>query len=391
MSFFQSLFKPSVPKVQTVATSPAVAVLPVPQHLPKIVAPTAAQIAKTASPSPAAQQWLAPQQTPSQYLNVLQEKQMGDEMVKIMAHGLPDREGVWWAVQSAQRVSEHLPPSDLLAVQAALNWVKNPTPETSAAANAAAANTDYRGPGAWAAQAAAWAQTDPSATPPPGQAKLPRLTPNAVAGAVLLTSSIAAHPQLASPKYQLPTVASPNLAGPDLSAPSFSTPQPGAPEFNTPNLSAPSAPSASLQTPQFSAPSLNAPGFTAPDMAAPNLATPNLQAPQFSGAPPTAPNLAAPSLSAPSLPNTSMGSPALPTSSLAVPNVSAPQFSLSQPSAPSLNAPNLSTPDLQAPQWDAPQVALPPVPPAVKAKVFKDQYSFISLGIDIAAGQNVWA
>ena len=80
MAFFQNLFKPQVPKVQPVL------VTPVPQQLPKISAPTAAEIAQQTNPSPEAQKILAanPQQTPAQYLNALQEKQMGGEMTKTL-------------------------------------------------------------------------------------------------------------------------------------------------------------------------------------------------------------------------------------------------------------------------------------------------------------------
>jgi hypothetical protein len=132
MSFLKNLFKPAAP------TPPPVVVKPVPTSLPKIGASTAAQIAQQSSPSPAAQQILAvnPQQTPSQYLSALQENQMGDEMIKMLAHGMPDREGTWYASQSAQRVSDKLPPADVRAMQAAQNWAKNPTPANSAVAAA---------------------------------------------------------------------------------------------------------------------------------------------------------------------------------------------------------------------------------------------------------------
>src|SRR5713101_5498819 len=133
MSLFQSFLKPKPPKPQPVQ------VTPVPAHLPKVNAPTAAEIAKTSQPSPAAQGILNanPHQTPSQYLGALQEKQMGGEMVKTLAHGMPDREGVHWAAQSAQKVSDKLPRHELNAMQAAQTWVKNPTEANKAAAAAA--------------------------------------------------------------------------------------------------------------------------------------------------------------------------------------------------------------------------------------------------------------
>jgi len=223
MAFFQRFSKPQAPK--PVPVKP-VQVAPVPAQLPKITAPTAAEIAKTSQPSPAAQKLLTPEQTPSQYLGALQEKQMGDEMVKTMAHGMPDREGVLWASKSAEKVSDKLPPEDVQANQAAQAWVKNPTEANKAAAGAAAAKTNYQGPGALAAQGAAWSQpTSPTAAPAAGAAASPRLTPHAVAGSVLLSAAIAANPAVAAPKVQTPTLQSPSPTLPAVQVAQMPTPQ----------------------------------------------------------------------------------------------------------------------------------------------------------------------
>lgn len=203
MSFFKNLIKPLAPK------PPPPQLPPVPAHLPKITAPTAAQICQVSEPKPAAQALLTPHQTPAQYLGALQEKHMGDEMVKTMAHGMPDREGVWWAAKSAEKVSGKLPPADVQAMQAAQTWVKNPTEANQAAAAAAAAKTDYRGPGALAAQGAAWAKPAVPNAVQAGAAATPRLTPHAVAGAVLLSSAIQANPAVAAPAAAIPAAVSP--------------------------------------------------------------------------------------------------------------------------------------------------------------------------------------
>ncbi len=89
----------------------------------KLISPRR-EIAKDSQPSPDAQALLTPQQTPSQYLNVLQEEQMGPVMVKTLAHGMPDREGVGWAAKSAEKVADKLPPDDLGAMTAAQAWVQ---------------------------------------------------------------------------------------------------------------------------------------------------------------------------------------------------------------------------------------------------------------------------
>jgi hypothetical protein len=224
MSFLPSFLKPAAPKV------PEVPSLQIPTQLPKISAPTAAQIAQSAEPSAGAKTLLTPQQTPSQYLNALQQKHMGPDMVKTLAHGMPDREGVHWAAQSAEKVSEKLPPHELDAMKAAQAWVKNPTPANQTAASAAAAKTNFQGPGAWAAQGAAWAQP---ATATPGAGAAPaaaasaaaRLTPHAVSGAVLSAAAIKANPALALPAVKAPAMQMPTLAAPTLQAPQLAAPQ----------------------------------------------------------------------------------------------------------------------------------------------------------------------
>jgi hypothetical protein len=241
MAFFKNLFSPQPPPPKPVQYQP------VPQQLPKIQAPTAAEIAKQSNPSPAAQEVLAanPQQTPPQYLNTLQEKQMGDEMVKTMAHGMPDREGVQWAAQSADKVSGQLPPQEVEASQAAQAWAKNPTPENKAAAAAAAAKGGCRGPGSLAAQGAAWSQPSaPAAPAAPGAPAAPRMTPYAVTGAVLMAAAIKANPAAAVPTLQAPTLEAPKLAAPTLQAPTV----------QAPTLTAPQAPAVvppSIQTQTF--------------------------------------------------------------------------------------------------------------------------------------------
>ncbi|MEO6789277.1 MAG: hypothetical protein ABI318_24395, partial [Chthoniobacteraceae bacterium] len=171
---------------------------PVPAELPKIFAKTAAELCKECKPEPPAVELLSPQQTPAQFLAVLQERNMGSDMVKVLAQGLPDREGVAWAVQSALKVADKLPVADAQALQAAQAWAKDPSPERQAAAAAAAKRTDYQGPGAWAAQAAASAQAGGPAPAAPGGVEAPRLTPHAVSGSVLLSASILGVPEYAA-------------------------------------------------------------------------------------------------------------------------------------------------------------------------------------------------
>jgi hypothetical protein len=239
MGFIKNLFQPQAAKSAPAPAPKAAAQYPpVPARLPKITAPTAAQIAQTSQPSPAAQQILAanPQQTPSQYLGALQEKQMGPDMTKTLAHGMPDREGVHWAAQSADKVSDKLPPHELQGMKAAQAWAKSPTPENQAAAAAAAAQGGCRGPGSMAAQGAAWAQPGTPATP--GAAAAPRLTPDAVAGSVLMSSAIKANPAVTVPTMTAPAAQAPAFAAPSLQTPQLAAGAPQAPAVVPPEVQA---------------------------------------------------------------------------------------------------------------------------------------------------------
>jgi hypothetical protein len=240
MGFIKSFLKPQAAKPAPAAAPKAPAQYPpVPTQLPKITAPTASQIAQSANPSPAAQQILKanPQQTPAQYLAKLQDQHMGDEMVKTMAHGLPDREGVHWAAQSAEKVSDKLPPHEVQGLKAAQAWAKNPTPENQAAARAAAVQGGWRGPGSMAAQGAAWSQPGTPAASGAGAAA-PRLTPHAVTGAVLMSAAIKANPAVAVPAMAAPVAKAPALAAPSLQAPKLAAAAPQAPAVVPPAIQA---------------------------------------------------------------------------------------------------------------------------------------------------------
>lgn len=202
-----------------------------PKPYPKLKAASASSVASRFTPQPAAQALLQPEQTPAEYLDVLEQNQMGEDAVKTLAHGMPERESVWWASQSAGKVSDKLPAADVQAMKAAEAWVKNPSPTTQAGAAKAAASTDFQGPGAWAAQAAAWSQ--PSAATPAAAPATPtvtapvasqNLTPHAVTGAVMLAAAIAAKPELAAPKLAAPSASPAGLTGPKLAVPGMKAP-----------------------------------------------------------------------------------------------------------------------------------------------------------------------
>ena len=210
--------------------------MPIPP-LVKISSPTAAGVCQEYKPQPEALQLLKPNLAPNQYVDSLQQNHLSDESIKFLAHGMPERESVWWATQSAQKVATPANPADHAAIQAADAWVKNPSEATRQQAAAAAAKTDFQTPGAWAAQAAAWSQPKVPAPVPPGTPAVPRLTPHAVSGSVMLAAAMAAKPpappKLAVPQSKAPAApAPPALTVPKMTPPAI--PIPEAPKPLTP-------------------------------------------------------------------------------------------------------------------------------------------------------------
>jgi hypothetical protein len=216
--------------------------------LTKINSPTAAGICQEFEPQPESRQLLTPAQTPNEYLQTLQAHDQSEDSIKLLAHGMPERESTWWATQSARKVADPGNAADQAAIKAADAWVKNPSPETQEQAAAAAAKTDYQTPGAWAAQAAAWSQPQPPVSapnalpspavpPPPGTPVIPRLTPHAVSGAVMLAAAQSATKVPSVP----PAPAMPAMpTAPKIQAPVFQ--KPVLPDFKAPKLALPEKP-----------------------------------------------------------------------------------------------------------------------------------------------------
>src|SRR5688500_17154162 len=87
--------------------------------------PTAAHVTKGFTPSPPAAALLKPEMTPTQYVGALEQNNLSGDAINTLAHGMPERESVWYACQSSQRVADKLPAGDSAALKAAEAWVKN--------------------------------------------------------------------------------------------------------------------------------------------------------------------------------------------------------------------------------------------------------------------------
>lgn len=385
---------PQSPAGETRAAEVSPDVSEVPAHLPKIAAKTAAEICMDCGPDPDAMKLLTLEQTPAQYLALLRERNLGSDMVKVIAEGLPDSEGVAWAVRCGQKVADKLPLADLQALRAAEEWLKHPTAERQAAAAAAAKKTDFQGPGAWAAQAAASAQnvtplSDPSEA---GEDDVPRLTPQAVCGAVMLSASVLAVPSyggrlLAMLQAGVGAAAGVALAGASarFQAPSVGG-MPAVPAV--PNLAVPQLPGAAgkVQTALGTMPSVSGVGDIAgrlPGVAG-AMASPAGAVAQGAISGGGAGAMAAALGSVPVLHVAAASAAGM---AITVPGAAAlANIAVSNPQMPTLTNPNLpNLPNVSLP--DGSQLPSPTLPPPDPVVVFRGQQPFIEIGLGIASGK----
>lgn len=103
---------------------------------------------------------------------------------------MPENHAVRWAVDSSKTVSDKMSEPDRAALASAEKYLKEPSPSTQSAAAAAAAKTDFQGPGAWSAKAASLVGMTPANGPtvPAKAPPAPNLVAECVAGAVILAA-----------------------------------------------------------------------------------------------------------------------------------------------------------------------------------------------------------
>ncbi len=175
---------------------------PPPAPLPKITAPTAAEICAKSKPSAEGKALLTPTMTPPQYLQALDKNKLPVDSVHFLAHGLPEKDGICWACQASRLTAPKLSMPEMDALKLTEGWLKMPSLDLRASIGASLGKVDFTGPGSWAAQGAMWAGMPPI----PGVPAI-NLVAAAVAGAILLAAGLkigAAMPAIPMPKLPLP-------------------------------------------------------------------------------------------------------------------------------------------------------------------------------------------
>jgi len=145
-------------------------------------------ISRAALP-PAAEAPLAGCTDVAEALDRLEAAGFASEAVRVLAHALPKREGVWWACMCAANTApSDLTEQDELALETAEQWVRQQKDPLRRDAMIHAEAGGFMSAEAWAAVAAFW--SGDSLAPPGARAiaPLPEQTGTAVAAAVTLAS-----------------------------------------------------------------------------------------------------------------------------------------------------------------------------------------------------------
>jgi len=215
-------------------------------ELPKITAPTAAEICAQSKPSPEGKALLTPGMTPAEYQYALEKNKLSVDSVNFLAHGLPEKDATCWACQASRVTAPKLSAPEMDALKSTEAWLKNPTPESRAAIAASLGKVDFTGPGSWAAQSVMWSQPVPGAPPTPAVPGMPavNLPAAAVAGAILLAAGLNIGPPMPpvpNPKLELPMAPLPPPMPLQLQKPPVPLPPP-VPVVNQPKLMKPLLP-----------------------------------------------------------------------------------------------------------------------------------------------------
>jgi len=116
---------------------------------------TLADLADVANVSDDGKQVLQPGHTPPHYLSALTGAGLGADAVRLLAHALPRREGVWWAWATAKKAAGDTPPAPVkAALDATERWIAQPTEDNRRQAHARAEAAGFDTPAGCAALAA---------------------------------------------------------------------------------------------------------------------------------------------------------------------------------------------------------------------------------------------
>jgi hypothetical protein len=167
-----------------------------------VSAPHPAEVCKAAAFKPDAQELLRPEMGSREFVASLTAAKRYNDAVRFIAHALPRREAIWWALVSAQEAAGPSPkPEVRAALDATDTWIRHPGDAQRRAAMDAAKLATYQTAAGCAALAAflSGGSLSPAGQPdvPPG----PFHTAKAVYGAVAI-AAIGDDPKTAHERFE---------------------------------------------------------------------------------------------------------------------------------------------------------------------------------------------
>lgn len=94
--------------------------------------------------------------TSCEFLSALVQQKYFVDAISFVAHGLPQREAIWWSCVCVKALCSDLVPLEKAALAAVEAWVMEPDEDKRRATESFNAQLNYLSPAAWAAQAVFW-------------------------------------------------------------------------------------------------------------------------------------------------------------------------------------------------------------------------------------------
>lgn len=149
----------------------------------------AAEVAKYVTLGEEARKMLTPEMTPNEFIEGLMARQLHPDAVQFIAHYLPKRQAVWWALGCVKQGLPELTPEQDAAVKTTERWIAEPTDANRQAAFKAAEVADTSSPVGITALAAYYSEGLPQTGDPNANAKSYFITAKLVTAAVMLAAT----------------------------------------------------------------------------------------------------------------------------------------------------------------------------------------------------------
>ena len=132
---------------------------------------------------------LTPEISANDFIEALISKQLHPDAVQFIAHLLPKRQAVWWALGCVKQSAEKPTPEQDVAMKTTERWIAEPSEENRQAAFKAAEEADTATPAGITALAAYYSDALPPTADPKTNAKAYFITAKLVTAAVMMAAT----------------------------------------------------------------------------------------------------------------------------------------------------------------------------------------------------------